>query len=184
MQGQAPSMIKPAMISGVAFGVAGAVPIINWINCACCALIIACGFLAAFLQSQQCKTAGFPFGPGPGAQVGLLSGLVYGVVTSIVSTVLNMALGLGDWQEVLDQLEEVSTMDPEMLDQINRFMETTGPTVMVLFGLFMALLLGALFATVGGLIGGSVFRAAPPTPGAAPQPGEPQSPPPPVRPGL
>ena len=46
---QAPSMLKPALISGVAFGVAGSIPVINWINCACCALIIGCGFFAAFL---------------------------------------------------------------------------------------------------------------------------------------
>ena len=45
---QAPSMLKPALISGVAFGVAGAIPVVNWINCACCALIIGCGFFAAF----------------------------------------------------------------------------------------------------------------------------------------
>jgi len=51
MNNQAPSMLKPALISGVAFGVAGAIPVINWINCACCALIIGCGFLSAFLYS-------------------------------------------------------------------------------------------------------------------------------------
>ena len=75
---QAPSMLKPALISGVAFGVAGAIPVINWINCACCALIVGCGFCAAFLYSKECRTAGFAFRPGNGATVGLVSGLIYG----------------------------------------------------------------------------------------------------------
>ena len=39
MNGQAPTMLKPALIAGAAFGVAGAIPVLNWINCACCALI-------------------------------------------------------------------------------------------------------------------------------------------------
>ncbi len=55
---QAPSMLKPALISGVAFGVAGSIPVVNWINCACCALIIGCGFFAAFLYSKDSRTAG------------------------------------------------------------------------------------------------------------------------------
>ena len=57
---QAPSMLKPALISGVAFGVAGSIPVVNWINCACCALIIGCGFFAAFLYSKDSRAAGFP----------------------------------------------------------------------------------------------------------------------------
>jgi type IV secretory pathway TrbD component len=185
MQAQPPSMLKPALISGVAFGIAGAIPMLNLINCACCALIIGCGFLAAYLQSQQCKTAGVEFGAGSGAQVGLLSGLVYGVVSAILSTLLNAALGIGDWQETLEQLKELGTMDPEVMEQITRFMESTGPAVLVLFGLFFALLFGAIFATIGGLIGGSVFKAEggqePPTAETPPSADAPA--PPPVQPG-
>jgi hypothetical protein len=181
MQDQAPSIFRPAVISGVAFGVAGAIPVLNWLNCACCALIIGCGFLAAYLLSQQHKAAGVAFLPGTGAQVGLVSGLVYGVVTSIASTILNAVLGLGDWQEVIRQMEEVGTMDPEMVEQINRFMETTGPTVLVLFGLFVSVLLGAIFATLGGLLGGSVFKYRPDH--ATDTPRDDGPPPPPLRPG-
>ncbi len=182
MQVEAPSMIRPALISGIAFGVAGAIPFVNLLNCACCALIIGCGFVAAYLQAQQCKTAGAPFLANHGAQVGLLSGLIYGVVTTAVSSLFNLVLGLGDWQDIVEQMEEIGTLDPEVMDQVARFMESTGPSVMVLFGLFMSLLFGAIFATVGGLIGGSVFKVEAP---AEPQyPGSDAPPPPPVQPGL
>lgn len=185
MQAQPPSMLKPALVSGVAFGIAGAIPVINWINCACCALIIGCGLLAAYLQSQQCRTAGVEFRAGAGAQVGLVSGLIYGVVTTLVSAVLNVALGIGDWQQMIEQMEQYGTMDPEVMDQISRFMETTGPAVLVLFGLFLSLLLGAIFATIGGLIGGSVFKVeGPGTPAAAGSSSGPDLPPPPVGPGT
>ncbi len=147
MNNQAPSMLKPALISGVAFGVAGAIPVINWINCACCALIIGCGFLAAYLYSKDCRSAGVPFQPGNGATVGLVSGLVYGVVSGVLGGIISSVFGLADWEEVIDQ--------------ISGFMESSGSLMMVLIGIFFALLFGAIFGTIGGLIGGSVFKHAP-----------------------
>jgi hypothetical protein len=185
MNQQAPSMLKPALISGIAFGVAGAIPVINWINCACCALIIGCGFLAAYLQSQQCKTARVEFRPGNGAVVGLASGVVYGIVAGIVGSLLNMLFGIGDWNAIVEQMDQYGTMDPEVMDQVSRLMESTGPAVMLLAGVFFSVLFGAIFATIGGLIGGSVFKVEAPQTAAgeqAPPPAEP--PPPPVQPGV
>ena len=179
MNGQSPSMLKPALISGAAFGIAGAIPVLNWINCACCALIIACGFVAAWLHSRQSKAAGFGFTVGNGALVGLGSGVVYGIVTGIVSAVLSTVLGVGDWDDIVEQLEGVGTMDPTVLDQVNRFMESTGPSVLALAGIFFSIVFGVIFATVGGLIAGAVFKAPP---AAVPTAYDPLPPPPPVQP--
>ena len=170
---QAPSMLKPALISGLAFGVAGSIPVINWINCACCALIIGCGFFAAFLYSKDSRAAGFPFRPGNGATVGLVSGLIYGVVAGILGGLISATLGLGDWQEVIDQIQTSGAdIDPEVLQQVSNFMESSGGLMMILIGTFFALLFGAIFGTIGGLIGGSVFKVEPqpPTQDQAPPP--------------
>ena len=162
---EAPSMLKPALISGVAFGVAGSIPVVNWINCACCALIIGCGFLAAFLYSKECRAAGFAFRPGNGATVGLVSGLIYGVVSGILGGRINAAFGVGDWEEVIEQIEmSGADIDPAVLEQVSNFMESSGGLMLILIGLFFALLFGAIFATIGGLIGGSVFKVEPQAP--------------------
>jgi len=191
MNGQAPSMLKPALIAGAAFGVAGAIPVLNWINCACCALIIGCGFVAAWLYSRQCTAAGAGFTVGNGAVVGLASGLIYGIVTGIVSAVVTTVFGVGDLDEIVEQFESVGTMDPQVVDQINRFMESTGPTVLALIGLFFSIVFGVIFATIGGLIGGTVFKSSAPQPvpvdaGGWPTPGQQPPnqplPPPPVQP--
>ncbi len=166
-------MLKPALISGLAFGVAGSIPVINWINCACCALIIGCGFFAAFLYSKDSRAAGFPFRPGNGATVGLISGLIYGVVAGILGGLISATLGLGDWQEVIDQIQTSGAdIDPEVLQQVSNFMESSGGLMMILIGTFFALLFGAIFGTIGGLIGGSVFKVEPqpPTQDQAPPP--------------
>jgi len=162
MNGQAPSMLTPALIAGAAFGVAGAIPVLNWINCACCALIIGCGFVAAWLLSRRSKAAGVGFTVGNGAVVGLASGVVYGIVTGVVSAVLTNLLGIGDFDDIVEQLEGIGTMDPEVLDQVSRFMDSTGPSVLALAGIFFSIVLGVIFGTIGGLIGGAVFKSSPP----------------------
>ena len=173
---QAPSMLKPALISGAAFGVAAAIPGINLINCLCCALIIGCGFTAAYLYSRDCRSAGVAFGPSNGATVGLVSGLFYGGISGVVGGLINAVFGMFDLTETFEQLQASGAdIDPEVLEQISGFMESSGPAVMILMGIFFALLFGAIFATIGGLIGGSVFKVEP----AAPQ-YEQAPPPPPV----
>lgn len=159
---QAPSMLKPALISGVAFGIAGAIPVVNWINCACCALIIGAGFGAAFLYSKDSRAVGAGFGPGNGATVGLVAGLIYGVVSGILGGLINAVFGMGDWQEVIEQIQASGAdIDPAVLEQVSSFMEGSGSVVMLLIGLFFALLFGAIFGVIGGLIGGSVFKVEP-----------------------
>ena len=154
-------MLKPALISGAAFGVAGAIPVINWINCACCALIIGCGFFAAYLYSKDSRSAGVPFQPGNGATVGLVSGLVYGAVSGVLGGIINSIFGLGDWEEIINQIQASGAeIDPDVLDQVSGFMESSGSMMVVLIGIFFALLFGAIFGTIGGLIGGSVFKHA------------------------
>jgi hypothetical protein len=156
---QAPSMLRPALISGVVFGIAGAIPVINWLNCACCALIVGCGFLAAYLYSKDCRAAGVPFAAGNGATVGLFSGLIYGVISGVLGGLINAVFGMSDWQEVIQQFQASgANVDPEVIEQVSSFMEGSGSVVMLLIGLFLALVFGAIFGTIGGLIGGSVFK--------------------------
>jgi len=193
MNNQAPSMLKPALIAGVTFGIAGAIPIIEYINCACCALIIACGFTAAYLHSKDMKTAAFGFTAGNGAVVGLASGVVYGFVAGIAGAVIDSVLGLTDVDQIVEQLEQVGTMDPEAMEMVTRFMESTGPATFAVAGIFLSLFFGAIFGTIGGLIGGAIFKAKPPqadtvdtqpwTTGQQAPPSD-APPPPPVAPGI
>ncbi len=187
MDNQTPSILKPALIAGLTFGIAGAIPIIEMINCACCALIIACGLTAAYLHSKDMKAAGFGFTSGNGGVVGLASGVVYGVVAGIVGALIDSIFGLTDLDQIIEQMEQVGTMDPEAMEMVTRFMESTGPAVFAVAGIFFSLLFGAIFGAIGGLIGGALFKAEPPQPIVAAaqqwttdhQPPPPDNPPPP-----
>lgn len=184
MQKQQPSMIGPALIGGGVFGFLSGVPLVGALNCMCCALVVAGGFVAAYLYSRPCKDAGVPFAAGNGALVGLIAGVIHAVVATVVSALAQLALGAGDWQQMMDQFG--SQMDPAAMEQVSRFMESTGPVVMVLIGLLMWLLAGTVFSTIGGAIGGAVFKQEPPAapPAMIPPPCSDPPPPPPVGPGA
>ena len=172
MDNSSPSMLKPTLIGGLALGVAGGLPLVGALNCACCSLIMGAGFLAAFLYSKECKKVGAGFRPGNGAMVGLVAGLFYAVAQTAVGAIFKP-----DPEELNEQIDmmveqmESGGAPPEFVDFFTRMIEMfgAGSGAAILMGFLVTLLLAAVFATIGGLIGGSVFKveAQPP---AAPSP--------------
>lgn len=177
MDNSSPSMLKATLIGGAVFGLIGAIPCISAINLFCCALVIAGGFLAAYLYSGECKRYGAEFRAGNGAKIGLVAGIFYWIVNSIVQGLLRIVMGEPDLEEVLDQLESAD-VPPEILDMAEQAIEVMGGASGVIIGLGVSLILALVFSTIGGLIGGAVFKVAAP-PSAPPTSSEP---PPPVGP--
>ena len=178
MDNQSPSMLKAAAIGGSAAGIAAAIPIVGALNCACCALILGGGFLAAFLYSKECARQGVAFRPGNGALVGLAASPFYALAAGF-----GAALGT-DIDKSLEMMEQFgSEVPPEALDFMEG-MSAWGFGTFFLFGFMISLVLGAIFSTLGGLIGGAVFKSEthPPAPPAAapPTPPAPSPPQPPV----
>ncbi|MBI2571464.1 MAG: hypothetical protein HYV63_31025 [Candidatus Schekmanbacteria bacterium] len=161
MADNAPSMLKPALIAGCACGVASAVPLVGLLNCACCALIIGCGLLGAYLHARSCREVGAPFGPSDGALVGLLSGVVYGVTGGLASSLIQQAFGglQAQLDQGIEQLRAAAQGDSaEFLNQLAAALQEIGLGTMIAGAVVINLVLGAIFGTIGGLIGGSVFK--------------------------
>lgn len=164
----APSMLKSAAIGGSVFGLAAGLPLVGAINCACCALVIGGGFLAAFLYSRECSAAGAEFRPGGGAVVGLVAAPFYALVSTLVGAIFS-PLSPEKIEEIAEQMES-SGADPEVIDTVIGFMENFSGGMGILFALFFSLIIAAVFSTIGGLIGGAVFKVEPPAPPARTQP--------------
>lgn len=170
MNDRSPDMLKPTLLAGVIFGTLGAVPFFNWVNCACCVLVIACGFVAAYLYSEQCRKRGVEFRPGNGALVGLVAGGFYAMVTTVVDSVVKLTVGDVPTRMFLEWLQRFPSLPPESGEMIDTALRDVG-TVHV-FGLILGflawILIGAVFSTIGGLIGGAVFHIdRPPAPPVA-----------------
>ena len=159
-----PSMIKSALIGGAVAGVISAIPVVNMLNFCCCALLIGGGLLSAFLYSKEATAAGVGFRAGGGATIGLLTAPFFAMSTAVVGS-LFLALGFApDMAEVLSQMED-SGMPQENIEMAEKFIGMLGgggfSFIGLLIGLIFNLILGAIFCTIGGLIGGAVFKSEP-----------------------
>jgi hypothetical protein len=176
MNEQTPSIWMPSLIAGGVFGVLSGMPLIGALNCACCALVIGCGVLAAFLYSRSCREAGVGFRPGRGALVGLAAGLFHALAATVISTIANLIVG--DFERSLEQMQQFMPPDPEAAEAVERMveiMESLGPIGMFFIGLIFWVVLSSIFATIGGLIGGALFKVE--IEPEAPLPGTPPPPP-------
>jgi hypothetical protein len=162
MDDRSPEMLKPTLLGGAVFGVAAAVPFLNLINCACCALAIGAGFLAAYLYSQECKSQGAAFRPGQGALVGLVAGAFYALTLTLVNALILLAVGDPVTPLLVEWFRSMPNFPPEAIDAMEQEMAQGLNVAKMVLGFFINLLTGAVFATLGGLIGGAAFRFEPP----------------------
>jgi len=163
MARSSPGLLKPALIGGAVFGFLGGAPVVSALNCACCALILGAGFLAAYLQSSEAKSLGVPFTPSNGALVGFVSGIVYGVAATLTSTLSSLLFQRVASEWITKALQNIDEIPPEVLDMITG-QSRLGLAASIALGLIVSVGFGMIFATLGGLIGGAVFKSAPAAP--------------------
>jgi hypothetical protein len=146
-------------------GVLSALPFVAVGNLCCCLWVISGGAVAAFLF-QQNQTA--PIAPGDGALVGLLAGLIGAFVASLVSIPINILVAPLERAMLQRIIEIAGTMPPEMREAIERYANTEGQGGIALMivkqvvSLMFFLVVGAIFSTIGGLLGALVFKKQPP----------------------
>lgn len=172
MDSRQPDLLKPTLIAGLVFGVAAAIPLVQFLNVCCCALVWGCGFFAAYLYAQSSRAAGVAFRPGNGALVGLVAGAFYAITVTIVSALVSLVFGpaiVGAVSRFVENLPEVPPFVLEMLDQARENAGKLLPLQMIL-GFLLWVLVGAVFSTLGGLLGGAVFKHEPPPPPVVPPP--------------
>ena len=140
-------------------GVLSALPLISVANVCCCLWVICGGVLAAYLLQQNQAT---PITPGDGALVGLLAGLLGAVVQVVVSIPISIVVGPMERAMVQRLMEMAGNMPPEVRDMMERYGgEGRSIAFMILgriFALFFWLCIGAVFSTVGGLLGAMLFK--------------------------
>lgn len=147
-------------------GVLSALPLISAGNLCCCLWIIGGGGVAAYVF-QQNQSA--PITPGDAALVGLLAGLVGAVVQVLLSIPISVLIGPMERQVLQRLIEMIGPVPPEMRDTLERYGrgEQTGLLLIVgrIVSFMIWLFLGAIFSTLGALLGSAIFRKQAPPPG-------------------
>ncbi|HSR69798.1 MAG TPA: hypothetical protein VLU25_17850 [Acidobacteriota bacterium] len=176
------SKMRPALIGGLVLGVASGIPFVNALNCACCLWVIIGGVLASYLYLKESTVA---VSYGDAAVLGLLTGIVGAVISTVVSFPITLLFNIGgasEMQEALEQLRSNPDIPPEFVEFFEWMVESgmLGAGFSVI-GLLFSLLVFALFAMLGAIIGVAVFQkdkgSAPPPPAASDT--VPSTPPPP-----
>ena len=157
-----PKKLKAAAIGGGAAGIASQIPVVNFANCLCCALVVGGGMLAVYLAMKGEPPA--PTTPyGDGAMIGVLAGVAAAVVGAIVAIPLTAIFG--DPAEMIREmirgvLEGIEGMPPEALEAFSGE-EAGGLAAIGLVAFLMSLVVDVIFSAIGGVIGAAVFHKKP-----------------------
>ena len=158
-----PGFGQPALIGGLVLGVMSALPLIGPIGNACCCLwVVAGGVVGAYLLQANRSTA---ITPADGLLVGLLAGVIGAAVHTAISIPLDLLLGPAE-RAMAQRFLEMAP--PEVRDAFERYgggdREFSGAFFVVghIVGLMFWACVGAIFGSIGGVLGAAIFKKRPP----------------------
>lgn len=143
---------QPALFGGLVMGALSALPIVSAGNLCCCLWIVSGGVVAAYLL-QQSQSA--PVGQGDGALVGFYAGIVGAVVFLVLS--IPITLLVAPMERLA--LQRIMDLGGDIPPQFREFATSRiGGAVGLTIWFVVMLCLGAVFSTLGGLVGAMLFR--------------------------
>jgi len=149
------------LVGALVMGVLSALPLISAGNLCCCLWILGGGAAAAYVLQQG---QSHPITPADGAFVGFLSGLGGAVVYLIVALPVDIFIGPME-REMMRRMVENMAGAEGFRSYADRADVMAAPLRAGL-GFVMFLFLGAIFSTIGGLLGALMFKKAAPPPSA------------------
>lgn len=154
-----PSKIQPALVGGLVIGLLWSIPFLSLANMCCCFGVMVGGALAAWMLIKRSPL--LPVSYGDGAVVGVLAGVVGAAVYLVLGVPIGLAFhgaGLGMIRSLMSQ------MGPEaqrVIDEAVRNSQNQSLGERLLGALFAWLITSVIsigFASIGGLIGVSIFE--------------------------
>jgi hypothetical protein len=146
------SLTQPALIGGLVGGVLSALPLIAGGNLCCCLWIVSGGAVAAYLLQQN---QSLPIAASDGALVGLLAGVAGAFVYLVLSIPINLLMTPME-RVLFERLSETMGNLPPEFREYARSSVSAGARLVL--GFTLMLVLGAIFSTIGGLLGAVIFR--------------------------
>ena len=149
------SRSQAILIGGTFTGVLSALPIVSVANC-CCVWLIGGGVITAYLL-QQGQTEPISLADASGG--GCLAGVFGAFVSAVVSVPIQLVTQPLQ-RQMADLLRSNADVPPELAEMVEQL--SGAGLGAVLFGFVVMLVLGMVFSTLGGLLGGLVFRRSRP----------------------
>ncbi|HEX8143844.1 MAG TPA: hypothetical protein VF553_14695 [Pyrinomonadaceae bacterium] len=161
--------LQPAIIGGVALGLLSALPFVNVVNLCCCAWAVMGGMLAAHLYIKRSPV---PVSIGEGAKIGAIAGLVGGLITIIIGIPLSLLTNTLLASFIESMASNNPAAEPMLAEYVRQL--RSGSIIALLPRLLLYSIVNAAFligfATIGSIIGVSLFEKRQGGPGTAPPP--------------
>lgn len=151
-------MLVAALLGGLFVGVLSALPFVNAANC-CCLWIFTGGTLAAYVLQQN---EGQPIGAARGALVGFFAGAIGAVVWLLCAVALYPLVGPLEQQMLASMTSSAADLPPQVRDMLDSMSQPGSAPMRFAMEFTGQLFTGAVFSTLGGLVGSSIFRPAQP----------------------
>jgi len=149
-----PDKLRPALFGGLTIVILSNVPFLNFVNCFCCAGVMAGGFLSVYFYNKNLIEAeGISLTYNDAVHLGLMSAAFGAVIGTIVATIIGTNL-----QQQIDKMLEYSgEFPPEIQDALLRLSEDQSGFFLITLGLLISLLIYSIFAVIGAIIGVSIL---------------------------
>ena len=163
-------VMRYSLLGGIITGATIGLPVLDFLNCFCCAGVILGGFLAVFFAVKDQDPGLPPLAKSDALRLGVVSGLFGAVIGTAFHSVILLVAGDVVLEMVASMVREgdlEGILPPGVLDEFWSMVESKeGFSVLdVIFHLFIWLIIGPLFGLVGGLLGYSFLqRRTPPQP--------------------
>ncbi len=158
-------MLKAAILGGLFIGILSALPVVSVVNC-CCLWIIGGGAIAAYLDQQNDPR---PTNAGRGAAAGALAGVLGAFIWIPVAMMINAIMAPLQEGIFAEMIRNAQDMPPEARAWLEAFRGSSPFRLAI--GFAFQFFAGAIFGTLGGVLGAAFFRAdVPPALGGPPVP--------------
>jgi hypothetical protein len=147
-------MVQPALLGGLFIGILSALPFISVGNC-CCLWIIGGGFVAAYVDSQNSPVN---LSVGRGALDGFVAGAAGAVIWLMASLILDPITGPMHRQFAEAMVQRSGTMPPEIRQMFEDLASRSASPARLIVGFLFQLLVGVVFASIGGMLGALFFK--------------------------
>jgi hypothetical protein len=143
--------LQPVVLGGLLIGVLSALPIVK----ACCCLWMICGgILTAYLMQNASVVA---ITVGDGALGGLMAGALGACISLVLSIPMRLMTAAPFQNEALRRFAENPDMPAWVRGMLDSSASPAAIAVRIVTGFFLMLVLGAVFSTVGGMVGAAIF---------------------------
>lgn len=175
--GENRSVFRYAVLGGIISGATIGLPVLDLLNCACCAGVMLGGFLAVFFAVKDQGNLEPRLSKSDALQLGVLSGIVGAVVGTILHAMMLAVAGdvvIQIFSSVFEDPDVRNSLPGPFVEALDELFQSQGEVSFIdLLGhLFLWLILAPLFGLAGGLIGYSLLQKKSDLPPSFPPPSE------------